>query len=307
MNFYSILFSLLIVFTASAKPIKEKNNYLNYDNFIGYQATFLSAITYCPEKSVNNWNCHWCNNVSNFNIIDTFWDEFTSTFCYFGELTDTDDNTNTNTNTYKKYVLAFEGSQDLKDAKIDLNYSKLIPYKNHPSAKVHGGFWTAYKSIQDEIYNLIKNHYVDDLLVVGHSLGGALATIASLDLVEVLGIPYVRMISLGAPRVGNLQYAVLYDSKVEEYYRLTHGHDPVVHLPYRAMGFTHIGHEIFYPTDSLTYIECMEGENPRCSNSVARERSNFTDHGYYLNIKLVGCGEDDSERKLYNYRDLSDC
>ena len=272
----------------NSKNSKNSKNSYNSDNFynnnIGLKATHLSAITYCPEESVMDWDCYWCNNISNFEVVETFWDEFTSTFCYFGKFTTTPTN---------DYVLAFEGSQDLKDAKIDLNYSKLIPYKNHPFAKVHGGFWTAYKSIQDEIYNLIKNHQIDHLMVVGHSLGGALATIASLDLAEVLDIHIhkILMVSLGAPRVGNLQYTQLYDSKVDEYYRLTHGHDPVVQLPYRLMGFHHIGHEIFYPDNSLSYIECLEGENPRCSDSVARERSNFTDHGYYMNVKLVGCGK----------------
>jgi hypothetical protein len=263
-----------------------------YNNNIGFKATYLSAVSYCPEESVKKWDCYWCNNISNFEVIDTFWDELTSTFCYFGKFTNTgtDTDTDTDIDTTNQYVLAFEGSQDLKDAKVDLNFSKLVPYKNHPYAKVHGGFWSAYKSIHDEIYDLIKNHQVDNLMVVGHSLGGALATIASLDLAEVLGINNILMVSLGAPRVGNFQYAQLYDSKVDEYYRLTHGHDPIVQLPYRLMGFHHIGHEIFYPDSSLSYIECLEGENPRCSDSIARERSNFTDHGYYMNVKLVGCG-----------------
>lgn len=250
-----------------------------YDNNLGFKATYLSAITYCPENSVNDWTCNLCNEIPNFKVVETFWDEFTSTFCYFGSL----DNCN--------YVLAFEGSQDTQDAKIDFNYSKLVPYKQHPTAKVHGGFWTAYTSIRDEIYSLIKSQQcLDSLHIVGHSLGGALATLASLDLVEELEVNNISMISLGAPRVGNTEYARLYDSRVGEYYRLTHARDPIVHLPYRLMGFTHIGHEIFYPDNTLEYIECLEGENPRCSNSVSRDRLNFTDHGYYMNIKVAGCG-----------------
>ena len=254
--------------------------YSTYSNNIGFKATYLSAITYCPEESVKNWDCYWCANVPNFNIIETFWDAFTSTFCYFGNL----DSCN--------YVLAFEGSQDAQDAKIDFNYSKLVPYKYHPNAKVHGGFWTAYTSIRDEIYSLVKSqNCLNTLNILGHSLGGALATLASLDLVEELGLNNVSMTSLGAPRIGNIEYANLYDSRVKYYYRLTHSRDPIVHLPYRLMGFAHIGHEIYYPDNSLNYIECLEGENPRCSNSVARDKLNFTDHGYYMNLRVANCSK----------------
>jgi len=271
MNIIQVLLVLLGITSAQA---------ITYNNNLGFKGTYLSAITYCPENSVKDWNCYWCDRVDNFNIIQTFWDSLTSTFCYFGSL----DSCN--------YVLAFEGSQDTKDAKIDFNYSKLVPYKKYPTAKVHSGFWTAYTSIRTEIYSLIKGQEcLDSINVVGHSLGGALATIASLDLVEELGVKGVSMITLGAPRVGNIEYAQLYDSRVDEYYRLTHARDPIVHLPYRLMGFSHIGHEIYYPDNSLEYIECIEGENPRCSNSVARDRLNFTDHGYYMNIKVAGCGK----------------
>ena len=250
----------------------------NYKNEIGLRGTYLSAVTYCPENSVVDWSCYWCSKIPNFNLIQTFWDNFTSTFCYFGQM----DNNG-------EYILAFEGSQDTRDLMIDLNFSKLVPYKRHPTAKVHSGFWTAYTSIRNEIYNLIDTHTIGGLSIVGHSLGGALATIASLDLVEELGLNNVKMISLGAPRVGNLDYSNLYLDSVSDFFRLTHARDPIVHLPYRLMGFTHIGNEIFYPDNSLDYIECTEGENPRCANSVAREPLNFTDHGYYMNIKVSGC------------------
>jgi hypothetical protein len=252
----------------------------SYNNDMGFTSTYLSAITYCPENSVKDWNCFWCSKIPNFNLIETFWDSFTSTFCYFGQMLDN-----------KEYILAFEGSQDTQDVKIDFNFSKLVPYKHYNTAKVHSGFWTAYTSIRDEIYDLINSYRVNNIRVVGHSLGGALATLASLDLVEEFGISNVKMISLGAPRIGNLEYSKLYSSLVNEYYRLTHARDPIVHLPYRLMGFTHIPHEIYYFDDTLNYTECLEIESPKCANSVSRERLNFTDHGYYMNIKVAGCSD----------------
>jgi hypothetical protein len=281
----------------------------SYTNSIGLKGTYFSAATYCPEKEVNNWNCYWCIKVPNFDIIETFWDNKTSTFCYFGKYTN-----------INEYVLAFEGSQDNKDLLIDLQIAQLVPYKHYPDVKVHAGFWKSYLAIADEVHKLLISHKVENLFVTGHSLGGALATIASLDIVEELGIKNVSMISLGAPRVGNAEYADLYSSMINNYYRLTHASDTVVHLPYMYLNYKHIPHEIFYPKrgslvsetypkrgslvsetypkrvsliiyDSLEYIECEQAESLKCANSRANYPLNFTDHAYYMNIKVATCLE----------------
>ena len=129
------------------------------------------------------------------------------------------------------------------------------------------------------------------------------------------------MVSLGAPRVGNAGYADLYSSKLNDYYRVTHASDTVVHLPYMYLNYRHIPHEIFYPKrgslasetypkrglqtpkrglqtpkrassviyDPLEYIECEQAESLKCANSRANYPLNFTDHAYYMNIKVAMC------------------
>ena len=268
----------------------------SYTNAFGLKATYFSAAAYCPEKDVDNWSCYWCSKVPNFNIIETFWDNKTSTFCYFGKYNNSND-----------YVLAFEGSQDNRDLIIDLQIAQLVPYKHYPDAKVHAGFWKSYLAIADEVHKLLTLHKVNNLFVTGHSLGGALATIASLDIVEELGINNVSMISLGAPRVGNGGYANLYSSMLNNYYRLTHASDTVVHLPYMYLNYRHIPHEIFYPKrglqtpeaypkrvsfviyDPLEYVECETAESLKCANGRANYPLNFSDHAYYMNIKVATC------------------
>jgi hypothetical protein len=252
-----------------------------YDNTLGFKGTYLSAISYCPEEQVNNWTCYWCNKFSNFNLIETFWDHQTSTFCYFGRLNN------------KEHVLVFEGSQDEKDLFIDLKFVKLVPYKQYPEAKVHTGFWNAYISIRDEVHTLISSHDVENLFISGHSLGGALATLAALDIVEEDLVTNVSMVSLGAPRVGNKEYAILFSNLMisNSYYRLTHALDPVVHLPYLTLDYTHIPHEIYYRDNTLKYVECLGSESIRCANSVALKKQNFTDHGYYMNVRVSKCSE----------------
>jgi predicted lipase len=54
------------------------------------------------------------------------------------------------------------------------------------------------------------------ILFLGHSLGGALASIAAGELVGVQKVPSNRviMINFGQPRVGNAEYVQAYDKLV---------------------------------------------------------------------------------------------
>jgi len=86
-----------------------------------------------------------------------------------------------------------------------------------------------------------------DLLVTGHSLGAAVATIASNDLAKTFPGRNVYLINFGSPRVGNTDFA----KQVVETVRLVERNvnrngqlpDLVTILPPVAFGFTHVGKE----------------------------------------------------------------
>ena len=52
--------------------------------------------------------------------------------------------------------------------------------------------------------------------IAGHSLGGALATLAAYDLATELALPHVHCITFGAPRVGNSVFVSDYDRHVPD-------------------------------------------------------------------------------------------
>ncbi len=83
--------------------------------------------------------------------------------------------------------------------------------------------------------------------MIGHSLGGALATHAVADLIKS-GHKISLFESYGSPRVGNPAFVTwfenLYPSVLKP--RVTHGKDPVPHLPPMIWGFQHVKTEIFY-------------------------------------------------------------
>lgn len=249
-----------------------------YNTALGFYGAFTSAISYCPEQEVEAWNCYWCTLMPNITLIKTFWDSRTSTYSYIAF-----DSKNNH------YLLTFEGTQDFKDWLIDIDFIKLIPYKHHPTAKIHSGFWYAYNSIRDELLQTIKEYNISNLFVTGHSLGGALATISSLDIAETIGNITITMVNLGSPRIGNKEYTILFNHSIKKYYRITHGKDPVVHLPPMIFGYYHISNEIFYPNSTLIYENCSLNEDPKCSNSEPFDLFATQDHRNYLGFYISKC------------------
>ncbi len=66
---------------------------------------------------------------------------------------------------------------------------------------------------------------------IGHSLGGALATLAALDM-QKQGNNVQGLVTIGQPRVGNAQFAAQADKSLAgKVKRLVHKTDPVPHLP----------------------------------------------------------------------------
>lgn len=96
----------------------------------------------------------------------------------------------------------FEGTRSFKDTLIDLlSLSSSISAFDGANWKAHTGFKLAYYSVRnkvlDKCYELFKEDM--DIVVLGHSLGGAMAILAAED----IGWHFKRKVTLitwGAPR-----------------------------------------------------------------------------------------------------------
>lgn len=51
--------------------------------------------------------------------------------------------------------------------------------------KVHGGFKIAFDSIKDRVADILETHDSDNIVFVGHSMGGALAQLATVYFCEL--------------------------------------------------------------------------------------------------------------------------
>ncbi|PNW87796.1 hypothetical protein CHLRE_01g002400v5 [Chlamydomonas reinhardtii] len=131
---------------------------------------------------------------------------------------------------------------------------------------VHKGFLDAYDSVRRTCFRLL-----DDItgsgekaggrpwrvLVTGHSLGGALATLAAYELAErrtpARSIQRISLYSYGAPRVGNKAFAEVFDRLVPDTWRITNANDIVPSVP-RLMGYCHVGHAVRLGADGVLRV-----------------------------------------------------
>ncbi|KAI8319106.1 alpha/beta-hydrolase, partial [Martensiomyces pterosporus] len=120
-------------------------------------------------------------------------------------------------------------------------------------AKVHSGFKKSYLSVAQPIEGMVKSllaaHEDFKVVFVGHSLGGAEASLAAADFVAK-NSNYIGKVSLytyGQPRTGNAAFAQWMDNQRFPKFRTTYRGDIVSQIPPRPLGYQHHGQEIFYP------------------------------------------------------------
>jgi hypothetical protein len=177
----------------------------------------------------------------------------------------------------KRVVIAFRGTEQTKwkDLQTDL---MLVPAGLNPEriggdfkqeVQVHSGFLSAYDSVRIRIISLLKMTigYIDDVTeredkwhvyVTGHSLGGALATLLALELsssqLAKRGAITVTMYNFGSPRVGNKQFAEIYNQKVKDSWRVVNHRDIIPTVP-RLMGYCHVAHPVYLSAGDVEDIE----------------------------------------------------
>ena len=137
------------------------------------------------------------------------------------------------------------------------------------------------------LQNIIEYKY-KSIIVTGHSLGAAIATLAAIDMI-ISDIP-VKLFNFGSPRIFNpsgAKYAsnILNNSQV----RVTHMKDIVPHVPPNTMQYLHITEE-WYENEYNQIIPCGgEFENISCANQWKLSSGlNVDDHMWYLD-KYIEC------------------
>lgn len=132
----------------------------------------------------------------------------------------------------KYIIIAFRGTRTDREWIADFTFEQVpFPYVRS-GVEVHAGFFSIYQSCRETIfYHLAKLSQTKPLLVTGHSLGGALATLFTLDSLHSTAFTNSSLYTFGAPKVGNKLFKKLFNDVVNTSFRFVNLYDIVPLLP----------------------------------------------------------------------------
>jgi len=147
-------------------------------------------------------------------------------------------------------IIAFRGTVNtnnwkanlnIKLTQIDDNCKSTNPTTNKEKyCYSHEGFLKYYRALESQLKKIIedykkKNQIITDIVFTGHSLGGALATLAAYDVCKKHGCEGMRshLVTFGSPRVGNKIFAFYVDFSLglTTNARITYQEDNIVATP----------------------------------------------------------------------------
>jgi hypothetical protein len=239
-------------------------------------SVYLSAAAYCDKSTYLSRT--FKGPASGFVATSVIYDSKTDTTGYIGYLPSD-----------KSIYVVFRGTDSLKNWIEDLDALK-TDYVSYPECKcqVHKGFYIDEQAVisfvVSEVKKLMSAHTGYAVKVTGHSLGAALAQLASMDILKA-GIP-CTVYNFGQPRTGDKTFASFASSKLP-IWRMTHNKDQVPHLPFTTqMEFYHVCREEFEDANHKLKTCDTSCEDPTCADQYEFAETNWDDHGIYLNLQM---------------------
>ncbi|KAI8319105.1 alpha/beta-hydrolase [Martensiomyces pterosporus] len=241
---------------------------------------FANAAYYINS---NAWNCPQCTTSPNLadTVVVKFFDKANGpSYGYVAR----NDRTN-------EIIVAFRGTTTINDVWSDLQAHTTDWTGAGSGAKVHKGFNDAYHSAANDILTTITQirdtHPNHKIVFVGHSYGGAQASLAAADFVYKNDDlkSQVSLYTYGQPRTGNAAFADWMTRQAFTKYRVTFKGDPVPQIPTRVFGYKHHTQEVFYLSpssiNSIKFCSFTDGEDATCQNSIPITQLHIADHSLY--------------------------
>jgi triacylglycerol lipase len=156
------------------------------------------------------------------------------------------------------FIFAFRGTDSASDICADLwaQTTLFVPYDSRvtPAASVASGFYSVYndkgtltQSMRQQIFSLLARFKPEKLYITGHSLGGALSQLFTLDVALSRPEIWVANLNFASPMVGLGDWQTAYESQpaqkdpARKTVRIYNYWDQVPSLPGSAFSYKNVG------------------------------------------------------------------
>lgn len=168
----------------------------------------------------------------------------------------------------KQLIVAISGTATFEQSLHDLRGFKHTLSSGKGAA--HSGFWDLYKGMKSQalesVQNALEEHDVSEIVVTGHSLGGAISYFLMMHLMEdsLIAGKRLKLAVFGSPRPGDQKLASSWQEMVQRY-RTQHGehsfeehsikayNDGVTALPPLFLGYRHFTRNPLYFVNSRLF------------------------------------------------------
>jgi predicted lipase len=290
---FQVILSFLILFSALfgksiSKEIERKYEHLRGRGERGYvmdlkerdevfdwrsanSSVSLSALAYCSNETIMSGNYSDAIPISDFSPTKIIYNRYYDVNGFIGV-----------SKKEKTIFVVFRGSETITNWLDDFE-TLMTSYPLCPQCEVHQGFYYSSQSVKTDVITWTQELQIKypsfDVIVTGHSLGGALATLTAMNLVTAQ-VNNVKHFSFGSPRVGNAAAAAYISNNLPTITRTTHLKDIVPHTPFVNFRYVHVSGE-WYEDDKGEILECMGYEDPKCADQWTYSET-VADHMKYL-------------------------
>jgi len=273
-----------------------------YNEEEALQNVFYAKVAFCTEHAITSWSCgDMCERAPIVGLDKVKYIPEGERFQVQGYVAEIP----TDVENDVKCMISFRGSLNVANWYADF-LTMLRPWPLNDLAgakwcigcKAHYGFTEAYEELRDSVHSAIAELGCNRLVLTGHSLGAAIATIASFDLRASMGYQVDATWTYGKPRIGNQEFVTNFVQAATKQgvsppmWRIVHYHDPVPRAPPHLPGLHPVAHgalEIYY-TDraSSRYRVCpqhgaIENQSESCMGGWPLYFPVNMDHVSYLN------------------------
>lgn len=261
----------------------------------------LSMISYCNKEHILNCGemCDEMKQKKHINHSEIFYDNKLNILMW---LFDTERDgiylvfRGTQMNSMTNWIENLHISQDL--------YICLFSEKCCHNCKIHRGFLNMLEWVEEKLHEsyywqrYINSpvHHQKNINIIGHSLGGALASIVSVHYLHIyernLNPDNIFVYTFGSPRVGNLAFSNFFDETIKNKFRVVNRYDIIPHLPPNIKfldhfpEYIHVGNEYWINNNFIKLCTNTSNEyNEDFSCSFNAEKTLLSDHYYFFNLE----------------------